>query len=198
MKKWQIIKTVLYFLLAVLVGVFFNVLLDNVRYVVGPLMIVYGLESIVVHLALKKKFSEENECFRGVFEVMLGVLLLLSKEISYESACIIWAIWSIFRETRELEEIFKRIEHKIPVIVDLAESVFSIIISILLILNPEEYHIAIHAVFLIVELISTVSLPYFRSYYIKRNGKLKPDELKAELNSSAEEKEERRDSGADL
>ena len=79
MKKWQIIKTVLYFLLAVLVGVFFNVLLENVRYVVGPLMIVYGLESIVVHLALKKKFSEENECFRGVFEVMLGVLLLLSK-----------------------------------------------------------------------------------------------------------------------
>ena len=60
MKKWQIIKTVLYFLLAVLVGVFFNVLLENVRYVVGPLMIVYGLESIVVHLALKKKFSEEN------------------------------------------------------------------------------------------------------------------------------------------
>lgn len=67
-----------------------------------------------------------------------------------------------------------------------------------MILNPEEHHIAIHAVFLIVELISTVSLPYFRSYYIKRNGKLKPDELKAELNPSAEEKEKRRDSGADL
>mgnify|MGYP005914899011 FL=1 len=66
MKKWQIIKTVLYFLLAVLVGVFFNVLLENVRYVVGPLMIVYGLESIVVHLALKKS-SPKRTNVSGVF-----------------------------------------------------------------------------------------------------------------------------------
>ena len=81
MKKWRIIKAVLYIVLAILVGVFFDTLLENVKYVVGPLMIIYGLESIIVHLALKKRFSEENEFFWGIFEIMLGLLLLFSKEI---------------------------------------------------------------------------------------------------------------------
>ena len=40
MKKWRIIKAALYVVLAILVGVFFNTLLENVKYVVGPLMII--------------------------------------------------------------------------------------------------------------------------------------------------------------
>lgn len=188
MKKWRIIKAALYVVLAILVGVFFNTLLENVKYVVGPLMIIYGLESIIVHLALKKRFSEENEFFWGIFEIMLGLLLLFAKEISYESDCIIWAIWSIFRETRELEEIFQRIKHRIPVFIDLAESIISICISITLILNPGEHHVAIHAVFLIVELITTVTLPFFREWYVKKFGKKLPGEVKEELCEDLAEK----------
>ena len=189
MKKWEIIKAVLYIVLAILVGVFFDTLLENVKYVVGPLMIIYGLESIIVHLALKKRFSEENEFFWGIFEMMLGLLLLFAKEISYESDCIIWAIWSIFRETRELEEIFQRIKHKIPVFIDLAESIFSICISITLILNPGKHHVAIHAIFLIAELVTTVTLPFFREWYVKKFGKKLPGEVKEELGEDLAERQ---------
>lgn len=187
MKIWRAIKTILYLILAVFVAVFFDWLLENVRYVVGPLMILYGTESIVMHFVLKRKVSEENEFFWGEFEVMLGVVLLLADGISYESTCIIWAIWSIFRETRELEEIFKRIEKKIPVILDLAESVCSIIISVVLIINPGEKHIAVHAIFLIVELVSTVLLPYFREYYEKRRKEQTPKTLKGKIDEGERE-----------
>lgn len=176
MKTWRIIRTVLYLAMAVVVGIFFRTFLDNVKYVVGPLMIVYGLESVILHLVQKKKFSEENEFFWGVFEIMLGTLLLTAKDISYESDCIIWAIWSIFRETGELEEISRYMKqkgagYKVLVGVDLAESVFAIIISITLILNPGELHVAVHTVFLIVELITTVTIPFFRDIYEKKLGK---------------------------
>lgn len=171
MKLWRYIKTGLYLTLSVLIVIFFDALLDNVRYVVGPLMILYGVESIAVHLALCKKFSEENNFFWGIFEVMLGVILIFSKEISYGSACIIWAIWTIFRETKELEEIFKLINKKIPVFVNLIESVLAIVFSITMVFEPVRHHVTIHAVFLIVELVTTVILPYFNEFYVKRREK---------------------------
>lgn len=176
MKTWRIARTVLYLTMAVLTGIFFETFLDNVKYVVGPLMIVYGLESMFLHLTGRKEFSKESDAFWGVFEIMLGSLLLIADKISYESGCVIWAVWSIFRETGELEEIFQRIKHKsmgykIIVYIDLAESVFAIIISVTFILNPDEIHVAVHMIFLIVELVTTVMIPIFRDLYENRLAK---------------------------
>ena len=115
-----------------------------------------------------------NEFFYGTIQMSLGliILLFLKDEVSsqdYQSICIIWAVWSILRESREIEEAVIKMCKRIPVFLDLMESIVCIVFSILLIINPNEHHALIHIYLLSVELFTICLFPLLGDIYAKRH-----------------------------
>lgn len=166
MKTWRIIKLITYILSAIAIFIMRESLVTNLRYLIGTLMIVYGLEQVLIHLLTKKKFDEENNFFWGSIEIVLGSIILILVN-DYNTICVIWAIWSILREEKEIKECIHKFTHGIPAIIGLLESLVVIVFSITLILEPGEHHALIHIVLLSIELLTTVTLPIIQDIYIK-------------------------------
>ena len=67
--------------------------------------------------------------------------------------CIIWATWSIVRESYEIKEVVSDIKSVLPKILSGAESIAVIVLSVMLILEPTEHHALIHMYMLVIELV---------------------------------------------
>ncbi len=161
MKIWKPVKAVLWTIAAILVLVFREQFVHSLNYLVGSLMVVYGVEACVLHLVLKKSFKKNNRFFWGLLEILLGIVVLCfgdlgeSGSVEYTSVCVVWAVWSMLRESLELEESVIEIFHKEPVFLSIAESLVGITLSILLIINPSEHHASTHVILLFFELLTT-------------------------------------------
>ena len=171
MKTWRIIKLITYILSAIAIFVMRETLVENLKYLIGTLMIVYGLEQVLVHLLTKKRFDEHNTFFWGAVEVILGTIVLLLVDNEMTIICVIWAIWSILREVHEIEEYAHKLMHGVPRLFGFLESVVVIIFSITLILEPESRdHALIHVILLSIELLTTVTFPILEELYIEKKG----------------------------
>lgn len=168
-KVWRPIKAVLWTALAIFVLVVRDVFVHNLNYFVGGIMIIYGLEAVILHLLKKKSFFKKNKFFWGVMETIVGIVVIcfvhvgLPETTDYAVVCIIWALWSLLRETLEIEECVIEIGHGQPVFLSLTESIIGIVFSVLLIIEPGEHHASTHVILLFFELITTGLLfPYAR------------------------------------
>lgn len=170
MKTWRIIKLITYILSAIAIFVMRETLVENLKYLIGTLMIVYGLEQVLVHLLTKKRFDEHNTFFWGAVEVILGFIVLLLVH-DYATICVLWAVWSILREAHEIEEYAHKLVHGVPRLFGFLESIIVIIFSITLILEPGEHHAGIHVILLCFELLTTVTFPILEELYIEKKGK---------------------------
>ena len=101
-------------------------------------------------------------------EILLGLTTLFFIE-EYETVCIIWAVWSILRESVELQEIVSGELHISLGILSGVESVAVIVLSVMLMIEPGEHHAMIHSYLLCVELVLTGVIPMISSV-------LKPEE----------------------
>ena len=166
--KYNLIKLIVYAVLAVLVFVFREVLIENLKYLIGGLMIFYSLEEVLfIVLHHIHNFLKEDKVYLGFIELVLGVVLLCVN-ISYESVCIIWATWSILRESYEIKEIACELHHLVPKILSGIESIVVIVFSIMLIIEPGEHHAMIHLYLLLVELIVTPLTPLLDELLTKK------------------------------
>ena len=168
-KIWRPIKAVLWTAIAILVLILKDVFVHNLNYFVGGIMILYGVESIALHLLKKRSFLKKNHFFWGAMETILGLILICFVHVGppettdYAVVCVVWAVWSLLRETLEIEECVVEIGHGHPVILSLLESIVGIVFSFLLIIEPGEHHAATHVVLLFFELVTTgFVFPYLR------------------------------------
>ena len=153
------IKLGVYAILAILVFIFREGLVENLRYFIGGLMLLYGLEETWYEIFYSKKhFFHREKMYLGFIETLLGIVVLVTP-ISYESVCIIWATWSILRESYEIKEVLGEVKHLAPKIASGLESIVIIIFSIMLIAEPTEHHAMIHMYLLLVELIFSPLIP---------------------------------------
>ena len=157
-EKYQIIKTVIFIILGVLILIFSNTLTYNAHILVGCLMLMYGIEDSIKRLVLKDylipKFAND------FLIIVLGVVaLFLGHDEHFTSLCIIWATWSILREEWEIEEIVKHLKNKVVAVISFIESIAVIVISIFFIFEPTLYHVHIHVIILGIELILEVLFP---------------------------------------
>ena len=51
---WKLIKTIVYIILAILVVVFRKSLVKEVGYLVGSLMMMYGIEKVIIYIVEKR------------------------------------------------------------------------------------------------------------------------------------------------
>ncbi len=163
---WKLIKTIVYILLAILVVVFRESLVREVGYLVGSLMMMYGIEKVIVYIVEKKGVSDIYSLTWGATEILLGIITAFLIE-EYDNICVIWAIWAILREVKEIEEIvieFK--EKKVVGILSIIESIVLTVFSVLLLIEPGEHHAMTHIYLLSVELITTALFPQL-DYFIK-------------------------------
>ena len=77
----------------------------------------------------------------------------------FTSVCIIWAVWSISRESFEIYEITSGIVRGPAAVISGIESIIAIIFSVMLLINPTEHHAKIHIYLLIVEFLVTAFSP---------------------------------------
>ena len=159
MKTFRLSRLICFVVCAVLLLVFNELFLHNLRWFIGGLIVLYGSLGVLALLLAKVKPIYEGQGFLFFsVEILLGLITLcFIKE--YATVCVIWAVWSIIRESIELEEIVARELHPVPAIVSGLESVAVVVLSVMLLMEPGEHHAMIHSYLLVVDLILTSLIP---------------------------------------
>ena len=150
---YLLIKLVIFTILAALVLIFREGQVANLKPFIGALMLLYGIEGLLFEiLNHHSHFLHETKSYLGFVEITFGIILLVV-ELQFEYVCIIWATWSIIRESYEIKEIVADMKSITPRILSGVESVIVIIFSVMLIMEPGEHHATIHMILLVAELI---------------------------------------------
>ena len=162
MKKYQIIKTIAFIIFGILVLVFCNTLTNNAYFLVGGLMLMYGIEDIIVKIVEKEFTRDVPKVANDFLIILLGVItLFLGSEEHFKSFCIIWATWAILREAWEVEEVLLHLKNKVIAIISIIESIVVIYICVTFIFEPSIEHVHIHVIVLGIELMLEVLFPLF-------------------------------------
>ena len=173
--RYHFFKLIVCVVLAILVFVFREQLvhLTHLKFFIGALMVAYGLDEIAFEAYCHKlHFIHEHKTYLGIIELVLGVTTLLLK-LDYEAVCIIWATWSIVRESYEIKELVTEIKSITLTIVSGVESVAVIVLSIMLIAEPGEHHALIHIYLLLAELVLNPLIPLLDELIEKKKQQLK-------------------------
>ena len=159
MKPFRLTRLIVFVLGAVLLLVFNEFFLHNLRWFIGGLIVLYGSLGILALILAKVKPIYEGQGFLFFsVEILLGLTTLcFIKE--YATVCTIWAVWSILRESVELEEIVERELHPTLAVFSGIESVAVIVLSVMLMIEPGEHHAMIHSYLLAVELVLASLIP---------------------------------------
>ena len=177
--RYNYIKLAIYFTLAVLILIFKEPLIEHLKYFIGGLMIMYAFEEMLFELIFSRKhFFHQNKVYLGFIELLLGLILVIAN-LSYEAVCIIWATWSLLRETHEVEEILAELNNLPAKILSGVESLVIIVFSVMLIFEPTEHHAMIHLYLLLVELIVAPLTPLvdesITKYKLKKSNQVKEE-----------------------
>ena len=159
--RYHLFKLIVCVVCAILVLVFREQLvhLDHLKYFIGALMVAYGLDEIAFEAYCHKlHFIHEHKTYLGLVELVLGATMLFLT-LDYEAVCIIWATWSIIRESYEIKELVTEIKSVTLTVISGVESIAVIVLSIMLIAEPGEHHAMIHLYLLLFELILTPLVP---------------------------------------
>ncbi len=151
--KWT--KTALYILAGILIFIFYkSVMSAGLAFLVGGVILAYALEEMAFRI-IRRQYAELAE---SVIQFVLAVLMFLSYD-DLTKICVIWGVWAIIREGREMIEALVNIRKNILASVDIIESIVVIVLSAMMILNPTHHHATVHLILLGIELILEVAFP---------------------------------------
>ena len=172
MSIWRIIKTVLNTILGILIIVFHEFCLENLPYVVGLVILSYGLED-VISWGLKGIVHEESTFFEGVILLILSFVMIFLVKDNFTVCVVIWGVWNLIREGREINESVKLLAEKKPGLLSIMESLIIIVLSTELIIEPVVHHAHVHIFLLGVELLFEALFPVYNYFVIKFYDRLK-------------------------
>ncbi len=172
-KYLKITKTILYIAAGIFIFIFFRNMLPYAGFLVGSAVLLYALEELVFHI-LRRQFAELAD---SLIQIILAVLLFLSNG-DIVKVCVIWGVWAIIRESREMiRALINREKHELAFL-DVIESVVVIVLSIIMILSPTEHHATVHLIILGIELILEVTFPILEEivHALKQKAKRPPEQ----------------------
>lgn len=166
MNAWKIAKTAIYPIAGTLIIVFSSFALEHAVTLVGVIMSVYATERVIVSIYKKTVLREDNELFEGLVLALLAAVLLFTDGNDLAKVCVIWAIWSILRETEEIKEclfenFYKRAVFPVQIVnyVHCFESAVVIALSVSMLLSPSVKTAHAHIILLGLELILEIGFP---------------------------------------
>lgn len=150
---YHTIKLGVYLAFAILIFFFrVSIVESHLKYFIGSLMLLYGIEEMVFSIIyFGSNFLHEGKVYLGFVEILFGFSLIFAP-LEFEVVCIVWATWSIVRESYEVKEIITELRYIIPKLISGIETIAVIILSIMLIIEPGENHAYIHLYLLLLEL----------------------------------------------
>lgn len=163
MKWYKWMQFFLYILAAIAIFIFRHEFMGGVGYLVGGVVMVYSVEEFCVMLAQKKYAHLAGSVIQGT----IALLLILTAD-DLARVCVIWGVWSIIREGRELTEAILHLKTKRLAILDVAESVVVLVLSVFLVMEPGEHHAYAHLILLGIELILEVTFPLMEKLVQRR------------------------------
>ncbi len=175
--KYLIVKLAIFVVLAVLVFIFREQLVEHLKYFIGGLILLYGVEEILFEVIFHgKNFWKCEKTYLGLVELILGITLFFfpleaTAEEVVKMTCVIWAAWSIIREAFEIRELIVEIKSVVLTIISGIESVAAIVLSVMLLLEPGEHHAMIHLYLLLAELVLTPLVPLLDEVIEERKNK---------------------------
>ena len=175
--KYLIVKLAIFVVLAVLVFIFREQLVEHLKYFIGGLILLYGVEEILFEVIFHgKNFWKCEKTYLGLVELILGITLFFfpleaTVEEVVKMTCVIWAAWSIIREAFEIRELVVEIKSVVLTIISGIESVAAIVLSVMLLLEPGEHHAMIHLYLLLAELVLTPLVPLLDEVIEERKNK---------------------------
>ena len=178
MKFWKVTKAVLYILAGVVIIVGYKVILPYAGYVVGGIVFAYALEELIILAVRKEIFGAGNSLVEDIVQIVIALLLIFSGD-DVVKVCLIWGMWSIIRESREMTEALKRVLNKRSGLISIIESVVVIGMSVAMVIEPGEGHVVTHTILLGIELILEIVFPLI-DYLFDKNAKKKSDSVSAE------------------
>lgn len=158
MKPWFIVKSILYITLGAAILLFYNEIMEFVGIMVGAVVAFYGVDIAVLSIIEKQYFGENHLFFGGLVQILMGVCLFVVRA-DIISVCLVWAVWSILREGKELSEALHSVIEKRIGFINIVESIIIIVFSFLMIMEPGEHHARIHVIILGIELLLEVLFP---------------------------------------
>ena len=117
----------------------------------------------------------ESKTYLGLVELILGITTIIMPFEDYSHVCIIWATWSIIRESYEIKELVTEIRSITWTLISGLESIAVIIFSIMLIAEPTAHHAMIHIYLLLAELILSPLVPLLDEVMEKRKEQKKSE-----------------------
>ena len=164
--KYLIVKLAVFVALGVCVFIFMETFVKNLKFFIGGLMLLYGVEEILFEVLFHgKNFWKCEKTYLGFVELILGTTLFFYPSVEAEPdhvmmmTCVVWAAWSIIREAFEIRELVVEIKSVTLTIISGIESIAVIVLSVMLILEPGEHHAMIHMYLLLAELVLTPLVP---------------------------------------
>ena len=158
MKKiYETIKIVIHTILAIILFIFAEKILPNVAILVGLIMFLYSIETFVGALSPDSKHKDQR-ILESILLILFGIIMLTIGKNNFLTACIVWATWSLYREGMELINQIKESNKLWVGILNVIESLITIVFSIMLIANPAEHHALTHIYLLGVELLCAIYL----------------------------------------
>lgn len=172
MKTYYFIRSTIFLTIAVLIGVFAHQLLEYLPFLVGGVIVLYGFEAMFMPITrLRLLFFKEYQFYLGLVEILLGSVMM-SVVRDFNNICMIWATWTIVRESFEIYETGAKILKKFPAFLSLSLSIVEIVFSVLLIVFASEHHALTHIYLLVPEFviygISPLLFELFKSKQIKK------------------------------
>ena len=167
-KVFDVIKSIVYILLLVLVLFIYKNVGYNANYVVGATMIIHSVFGILDYFIDRGKKQVIPKLVYDISILTLGIILLFLGGSDYLILiCLMWAIWSIIREANEmLTYIFTENEHIVLKILGFIESIVSTTFAVLLIIHPSLEHLEIHYILLVIEFATTAIVPLINKVII--------------------------------
>ena len=147
-------KAVLFITAAILIFIFHEEVMPYAAFLVGGVILAYAVEELGFLIA-RKKYADMAA---GLIEIMLAVLLFIVHD-NILSICVIWGVWSVIREGREMTHAIAHFRKQRLALLNIAESVVVIVLSCMMILEPGHHHAHIHVILLGIELLLEIAFP---------------------------------------
>ena len=158
MKIYNYIKLAIFIAFSVLIIIFREELVNDLHFFVGSIILAFGIESAIVSLLTAKRNAFKSIRFAfSMVEVILGLTLLTAIR-HFAHVCVIWSVWSILRQSIDINEVLRGEVKGVVAVIYLIQSVVSVVFSIMLLLDPSRHHAITHVYLLIAELL-VISLP---------------------------------------
>lgn len=163
------VRLLVFTTIAILIGVFSHPLLEYLHFLVGGVMLIYGVEGILfASYRARKKVLQEYQFYLGTMELLFGLVMTIAIR-DFNNICIIWATWTIVRESFELYETSHKFFHRFPAILSLVLSGIEIVFSVMLLLFASEHHALTHIYLLVPEFIINGLSPFLFELFKSRH-----------------------------